>query len=94
MPGMKIFITGSIATGKTTLAKALRDTTGYQYINIGDLVVQNQLFNQYDDQYNCYVQDDDLLLQYFRQHLQLQENVIIDHHDSEIFGCDYFDLVV
>lgn len=59
---MRIFVTGSIATGKTTLAKALRDITGYQYINIGDIVVQNQLFSQYDDQYNCYIQDDDLLL--------------------------------
>lgn len=38
---MKIFVTGSIATGKTTLAKALSDVTGYQYINIGDVIVQN-----------------------------------------------------
>ena len=40
------------------------------------------------------MQDDDLLLQYFRQHVKLEENVIIDHHDSEIFGCDFFDLVI
>lgn len=38
---MKIFVTGSIATGKTTFAKALQEATGYQYINIGDIVVQN-----------------------------------------------------
>jgi adenylate kinase len=54
-----ILITGTPGTGKTTTCALLAETTGFKHVNIGDLVKKDSLHSGWDDDYECYVIDED-----------------------------------
>lgn len=54
-----VLITGTPGTGKTTLAQQVAEATGLKHVNIGDLVRQEQLHNGWDDEFECFVIDED-----------------------------------
>ncbi|KAK7912380.1 hypothetical protein WMY93_012591 [Mugilogobius chulae] len=45
--------------GKTTLGKELAQRTGLTYVNIGELAQEGQLYDGFDDEYNCPILDED-----------------------------------
>ncbi|CAL5996115.1 Adenylate_kinase [Hexamita inflata] len=94
---MKILVTGSIATGKSQLAQYLHKQLTqqqYQYLNIDDIIINNQLFEEFDSKYNSYVPDEQLLLNFMKQNYSNSTNLIVDHYNCDIFGNTYFDLIV
>ena len=54
-----ILITGTPGTGKTTLAAALAERTGFQHINISDLVKQFDLHDGLDEKFDSYLINED-----------------------------------
>jgi len=50
---------GTPGTGKSTLAGELALQTGLNYVNIGDLAKEEQLYDGFDDEYHCKVLDED-----------------------------------
>ena len=54
-----ILVTGTPGTGKTVLANELAQRTGLNYLNIGDLAKEKDLYEGWDEQYNCHVLDED-----------------------------------
>lgn len=56
-----ILITGTPGTGKTTTASALAEATQFRHINIGDLVKEKNLHDGWDDDFDCYVINEDLV---------------------------------
>ena len=54
-----ILVTGTPGTGKTVLASELAQRTGLIYINVGDLAKEKDLYDGWDEQYNCHVLDED-----------------------------------
>lgn len=55
---MKVaIVTGSVASGKTTLAKALSKKLNYKYIDVHNLIKKNKLYDSYDRNDKCYVVD-------------------------------------
>lgn len=54
-----ILVTGTPGTGKTVTSSELSKRTGLNYINIGDLAKENDLYEGWDNDYHCHVLDED-----------------------------------
>ena len=50
---------GTPGTGKSTLGAEVAQRSGLNYLNIGDLAKQEDLFEGFDDEYQCPVLDED-----------------------------------
>uniref|UniRef100_A0A8B9KX30 Adenylate kinase 6 n=1 Tax=Astyanax mexicanus TaxID=7994 RepID=A0A8B9KX30_ASTMX len=50
---------GTPGVGKTTLGKELAQRTGLTYVNVGDLAQEGQLFDGFDEEYQCPILDED-----------------------------------
>ena len=53
------YCVGTPGTGKTTLGTELAQRTGLMYINVGDLAKEQELYDGYDEEYQCPVLDED-----------------------------------
>lgn len=60
-----ILVTGTPGTGKTTTSAALAEATSLRHINIGDLVKDKKLHDGWDDQLECYIVNEDLVIPLF-----------------------------
>ena len=54
-----ILITGTPGTGKTTTAATVANFLGFRHICVGELVVKNKLFTEYDAEFDTHVPDED-----------------------------------
>ena len=54
-----ILITGTPGTGKTTLAEAVAQQSGFQHIEIGKWVKELNLHEGWDSELSCYILDED-----------------------------------
>ena len=52
-------IVGTPGTGKTTLGQEVANRLGLTYVNVGDLAKENDLYEGWDEQYNCHIIDED-----------------------------------
>jgi broad-specificity NMP kinase len=58
-PSRNLLICGTPGTGKTSLASELAQRTGWQHINISELVKERGLHTEYDEQFQSFVIDED-----------------------------------
>lgn len=58
-----ILVTGTPGTGKTVLASELAQRTGLTYVNVGDLAKEKDLYEGWDEEFNCHVLDEDRVTQ-------------------------------
>lgn len=56
---INVLITGTPGTGKSTLAAAVAQRTGLNYINVGDLVKQKGLHDGWNEEFQAYDLNDD-----------------------------------
>ncbi|CAI6008960.1 unnamed protein product [Closterium sp. NIES-65] len=54
-----VLITGTPGTGKTSTSQLVAEATGLRHVNVGDLVRQKELHDGWDDEYDCFVLDED-----------------------------------
>lgn len=55
-----VLITGTPGTGKTTLSKLLGEyVEGMQVINVGQLIVEQKLYREWDNKFDVPVYDED-----------------------------------
>ncbi|KAB0381193.1 hypothetical protein FD755_008977, partial [Muntiacus reevesi] len=66
---------------KTTLGKELASRSGLKYINVGDLAREGQLYDGYDEEYDCPILDED------------KSGVIVDYHGCDFFPERWFHIV-
>lgn len=110
--GPVIIITGTPGTGKTTHAQMLAEESPVplKHINVGDLVKEKGLYEEYDEEWQSYTVDEDkvrvirLCAQWtFMPCVQLLDElepivleggIILDWHTCEIFPERWADLVV
>ncbi|PHT46694.1 Adenylate kinase isoenzyme 6 -like protein [Capsicum baccatum] len=88
-----ILITGTPGTGKTTTAAALAEVTELRHINVGDFANEKNLTNGWDDTFDCYYINEDLLCDEL-ENLMEEGGNIIDHHGCDFFPERWFDRVV
>lgn len=53
------YILGTPGTGKSTLGTELAKRSGLNYINVGDVAKDEQLYESFDEEYQCPVLDED-----------------------------------
>lgn len=58
-----ILVTGTPGTGKTVLANELVQRTGLTYVNVGELAKEKDLYEGWDEEFNCHVLDEDRVTQ-------------------------------
>ncbi|XP_052514982.1 adenylate kinase isoenzyme 6 isoform X2 [Budorcas taxicolor] len=79
-----ILLTGTPGVGKTTLGKELASRSGLKYVNVGDLAREGQLYDGYDEEYDCPILDEDRVVDELENQMS-EGGVIVDYH-----GCDFF----
>ncbi|OQS07599.1 adenylate kinase [Thraustotheca clavata] len=90
-----ILITGTPGTGKTTMSQLLAEKTHLEYINVGELVKQHNLHSGRDEEYDCFVLDEDKVVDEMDERMSSQEGgIIVDFHTCDFFPERWFDLVI
>ncbi|KAM8961185.1 adenylate kinase isoenzyme 6 [Pelodytes ibericus] len=79
-----ILLTGTPGVGKTTLGKELAARSGLTYVNVGDLAKEGNLYEGYDEEYDCPVLDEDRVVDELEDQMS-EGGIIVDYH-----GCDFF----
>ncbi len=54
-----ILITGSPGTGKTLTATEVVQKTGFEHRSVGDIAKIGQLYEGWDDKFQCHILDED-----------------------------------
>uniref|UniRef100_A0A7S4HIJ6 Adenylate kinase isoenzyme 6 homolog n=1 Tax=Vannella robusta TaxID=1487602 RepID=A0A7S4HIJ6_9EUKA len=88
-----ILITGTPGTGKSTTAESVALNTGLRHVELSQLVKTDQLYSEFDEEYNSYVIDEDKVCDTLEPIMQ-QKGVVVDYHGSDFFPERWFDLVV
>ncbi|KAM9167668.1 adenylate kinase isoenzyme 6 [Mergus octosetaceus] len=79
-----VLLTGTPGVGKSTLGKELASRTGLTYINVGDLAKEGELYEGFDEEYECPILDEDRVIDELEDKMR-EGGVIVDYH-----GCDFF----
>ena len=74
---IRIYITGTPGTGKTSVAECLAHELNMEYMEINDLVVQEGLFLGYDINKDTLIIDDELLGERLTQKLHSADGVCV-----------------
>jgi len=88
-----ILITGTPGTGKTTTAQSLSERINYRYVNVGDLVIQNNCHEGRDLEYDSYILDEDKICDVLEPLLS-GGGCVVDFHSCEFFPERWFELVL
>lgn len=100
---MKTFIvTGSVATGKTTLAKALSNKLKYKYLDVKKIINKYKISKSFDKKRKTKIIDTKILNKYLIKEinnfkkLKINKNrgIIIDSHLSHFLPNKYVDLCI
>lgn len=88
-----ILVTGTPGTGKTSTCELIAKAAEMTHINIGDLVKEKGLHDGWDEDLDCYVIDEDLVVDELEDIMQQGGN-IVDYHGCSFFPERWFNRVV
>jgi len=91
-----ILVTGTPGTGKTTTAEQVAEKLGFRNVNVGQLVKDNNCYEEHDDTFDTYLindGDEDKLLDLMEPMLK-EGGCVVDFHSPELFPERWFDLVL
>ena len=78
-----VIITGSVASGKTTLAKKLSKKLNYGYVDVNKIIKDNNISSGYDRKRKCKIIDTKKLNSFLIKIIKKsKKNLVIDSHLS------------
>lgn len=90
-----ICVTGSVASGKTTIAKKLAKKYKAKYVDVNKLIKENKLYDSYDKKDKSYVVDTKKLNKSLINLIKKSEDsLVLDSHLSHYLPKKYADLCV
>lgn len=90
-----ILVTGTPGTGKSTLASEVAQrTAGLDWLNVGEIARENELFDGYDDKYDCAILDEDRVVDELDEKMSQQAGGnVVEYHGCDFFPKRWFDVV-
>ncbi|MFC1755610.1 adenylate kinase family protein [Thermoproteota archaeon] len=90
-----IVVSGTPATGKTTIAKKLSEYLKYRYVDVNKVIKDNNLCEDYDKARHCNVVDVNRLNVILIKLIDdSEESLVIDSHMAHFLPKDKVDLVI
>lgn len=87
-----ILLTGTPGTGKTTLGQEVAQRLGLVYFNVGDVAKEKELYEGWDEDYECPILDEDRVIDELEDEMKTGGRVV-DYHSCEFFPERWFDLI-
>ncbi|KAF1773360.1 hypothetical protein JG687_00003351 [Phytophthora cactorum] len=92
--GPNILVTGTPGTGKTSMCQQLAERSLLlTHLNVGDLVKERGLHNGRDEEFDCFVLDEDKVCDEMED-MMAEGGKVVDFHTCDFFPERWFDLVV
>ena len=91
---MKLGITGTPGTGKTTIAKTLGAKKGWPVLELSKIIKNQGLWSHHDENRDTLVADEEAVQQYVLQWVNKRKNYIIEGHLLDTLPRHLFDKVV
>ncbi|KAK8041199.1 POS9-activating factor FAP7 [Apiospora phragmitis] len=88
-----IIVTGTPGVGKTTHCEMLAERTGLRHVSINQIVKDKECHEGWDDEFGCWIVDEDKLLDAMEDEAKVGGS-IIDWHACDLFPESWIDLVV
>uniref|UniRef100_A0AAV1UMH0 Adenylate kinase isoenzyme 6 homolog n=1 Tax=Peronospora matthiolae TaxID=2874970 RepID=A0AAV1UMH0_9STRA len=89
-----ILVTGTPGTGKTSMCQQLAERSRLlSHVNVGDLVKERGLHSGRDEEFDCFVLDEDKIVDEMEE-LMAEGGKVVDFHTCDFFPERWFDLVV
>jgi len=90
-----IIVTGSVGTGKTTIAKKIAKDKNYIYVDVNALIKKNKLYESYDKILKSHIVNIKRLNKFLISLIKNSEkSLVIDSHLSHYLPSKYVDLCV
>lgn len=91
---MAIIVTGSVAAGKTTVAKMIAKKLKWKYVDVTKLVREEELSEGYDAERDSAIVDVKKLNQVLVKMIKKNPELVIDSHMSHYLDPKYVDFCV
>lgn len=66
----------------------------YRLVSVGELAKEKNLYEDYDDVYDCHVLDEDALIQEMKGDMESPDGgIIVEYHGADLFPSSWFDAV-
>lgn len=90
-----IIVTGSVCTGKTTIAKKIAKFLKARYIDVNNIIRKENLSEGYDRKRKCKIVDEKKLVKSLVKLIKnSKEDLVIDSHLSHYLPSKYVDLCI
>ncbi len=90
-----IIITGSVATGKTTLARRISEELNYDYLDIKQIIIQHGLCEAEDKDRDCIVVDEKKLSKILEKNIkESKKDLVLDSHMAHYLSPKLIDLCI
>lgn len=91
-----VLITGTPATGKTSLAQIIAEELGLRHFEIGKVIKEQEFFTSFDKELDTRIieEDDEDRLIDFLEPSMVEGGIVADYHSCELFPERWFQLVI
>lgn len=90
-----IIVTGSVCSGKTTVAKLISKRYNYKYIDVNKLIKEYKLVEGYDKELDSYIIDETKLVKLLKDLIKKSKTkLVIDSHLSHYLPKSHVELCI